>query len=104
MTTPENLTLAGPIRVRRRRPKKRWLFVILFILVVPSASFAFWLNRELHRPIAHAKANDYIEIPRRSTPEGIVNKLVSEGVLRHKWPLLLYIKLTRSAKLLKAGE
>jgi cell division protein YceG involved in septum cleavage len=25
-------------------------------------------------------------------------------VLRHKWPLLLYIKLTGSTKLLKAGE
>jgi len=30
--------------------------------------------------------------------------LLSEGVIRRKWPLLLYIKLTGSAKLIKAGE
>src|SRR6185436_7936914 len=63
-----------------------------------------WLYRALHLPIAHAKAAEYIEIPRKSTPEGIVNKLVSEGVLREKWPLLFYIKLSGSAKLIKAGE
>jgi cell division protein YceG involved in septum cleavage len=48
--------------------------------------------------------NEYIEIPKRSTPESIANKLVSEGIIRRKWPFLLYIKLTGSAKLIKAGE
>ncbi|HVS20751.1 MAG TPA: endolytic transglycosylase MltG, partial [Pyrinomonadaceae bacterium] len=68
------------------------------------ATFSLWLYRELHLPVAHGKANDYIEIPRRSTPEGIANKLVSEGVLRRKWPFLFYLKITGSAKLIKAGD
>src|SRR5437660_2335090 len=58
----------------------------------------------MQSPASHDKANDYIEIPRRSTPESIANKLLSEGVIRRTWPLLLYIRLTGSAKLIKAGE
>jgi UPF0755 protein len=58
----------------------------------------------MRSPASHAMANEYIEIPKRSTPESIVNKLVSDGVIRRKWPFLLYIKLTGSAKLIKAGE
>jgi len=65
---------------------------------------SLWLYRELHTPVAHTKANDYIEIPRRSSPESIVNKLLSEGVIHRSWPLLFYIKVTGSAKLIKAGE
>jgi len=80
------------------------LLAIVIILIVAPAAFGLWIYRELHLRVSHNKATDYIEIPRRSTPEGIVNKLVSEGVVRHKWPLLIYIKLSRSAKLIKAGE
>jgi UPF0755 protein len=78
--------------------------VILIIIVTVTAAFSFWLYRELHGPVAHGKANDYIEIPRRSTPEGIANTLVADGVIRRTWPLLFYIKLTGSAKLIKAGD
>jgi UPF0755 protein len=77
---------------------------ILAIVFVVTAIFSLWLYRELHTPVAHGKANDYIEIPRRSTPEGIANKLLAEGVIRRTWPLLFYIKLTRSAQLIKAGD
>src|SRR5437762_10378331 len=58
----------------------------------------------MRSPASHDNANDYIEIPRRSTPESIANQLLSEGVIRRTWPLLLYIKITGSAKLIKAGE
>src|SRR6266852_3604599 len=86
------------------KKKKRLLIGILTLLLVAGAGFLLWFYRTLHLPVTHAKAAEYIEIPRKSTPEGIVNKLVSEGVLRQKWPLLFYIKLTGSAKLIKAGE
>lgn len=74
------------------------------LLVAVPAVFSLWLYRELHLPVAHGKANDYIEIPRKSTPEGIANRLLAEGVIRRTWPLLFYIKLTGSAKLIKAGD
>jgi len=78
--------------------------VVLVVLFAATGVFSLWLYRELHVTVAHGKANDYIEIPRRSTPEGIANKLLAEGVIRRTWPLLFYIKLTRSAKLIKAGD
>jgi UPF0755 protein len=83
---------------------KRWLVRIAILVVVFALGAGVWLYRDLHSPVAHAKANEYIEVPRGSTPEGIVNKLVSEGVLRRKWPLLLYLKATGKAKLIRAGE
>src|SRR5229473_7673066 len=86
------------------KKKKRLLIGILALLLAGAVGFSLWFYRALHLPVTHAKAAEYIEIPRKSTPEGIVNKLVSEGVLRQKWPLLFYIKLTGSAKLIKAGE
>jgi UPF0755 protein len=85
---------------------KTWRFLIavaVLLLAVPAA-FSLWLYRELHAPVAHSKANDYIEIPRGSSPEGIANKLLAEGVIRRTWPLLFYIKLAGSAKLIKAGD
>ena len=90
--------------IKTRKARKRlWLGILGFPLLV-AAIFSLWLYRELHTPVAHGKANDYIEIPRRSNPESITNKLLSEGVIRRTWPLLFYIKITGSAKLIKAGE
>jgi len=80
------------------------LIAIAVILLAVPAVFSIWLYRELHRPYTHNRANDYIEISRRTSPESITNKLVNEGVLKRAWPLLLYIRLSRSAKLIKAGE
>src|SRR5438067_11006304 len=87
-----------------KKRTRRILLAIVFLLIAAPCTFTIWLYRELQSPASHEKANDYIELPRRSTPESIANKLLSDGVIRRKWPLLLYIKLTRSAKLLKAGE
>ena len=89
-----------PIKKRTRRI----LLTIVILLVAAPAAFALWLYREMRAPASHAMANEYIEIPKRSTPESIANKLVSDGVLSRKWPFLLYLKLTGSAKLIKAGE
>src|SRR5213080_865512 len=82
----------------------RILLAIVFLLIAAPCTFTLWFYNELHATVAHGKTNDYIEISRKSTPEGIVNKLVSEGVLRRKWPLLFYIKVTGKAKLIRAGE
>jgi len=89
-----------PIKKRTRRI----LLTIVLLLIAAPAAFAIWLYSEMRSPVSHAMANEYIEIPKRSTPESVANKLVSEGVIRRKLPFLLYLKLTGSAKLIKAGE
>lgn len=82
----------------------RILLLLAILLLVGAGGFSIWLYRELNAPLVHSKSADYIEVPRRSTPDGIANRLLTEGILRRTWPLLLYIKLTGNAKLIRAGE
>ena len=89
---------------RRRKKILRALLYLAIFTAIVAAGLAIWIYRDLHAPVIHAKANDYIEITRGSTPDAIANKLVAEGVLQREWPLLLYIRVTGSAKLIKAGE
>jgi UPF0755 protein len=86
---------------------KRRLKIIslaLFLFFVAGGALFFWAYRDLHAPRDHDKAEQYIEIPRGLSPSQIVGKLASEGVIKHEWPLLVYIKWTGAAAHLKAGE
>lgn len=84
--------------------RKKLALLIILLLCAAIGVGLYWSYRELHAPVAHGKAGSYIEIPRGSTPTEIVNKLIAEGVIRHSWPLLVYIKLTGASSRLKAGE
>jgi len=82
----------------------RVILIIVILLFVVGAGFMFWVRRELQTSVTHAKADQYIEIPRGSTPDQIINNLEALGVIRHGWLLRLYIRLTNSGQTLKAGE
>lgn len=82
---------------------KRILLAIgLLILLAVSAS-AVWVYRDLHTPVRHARHGQYVEIPRGSSPASVINKLADEGIIRHKLPLTIYLKLTSNGSQLKAG-
>jgi UPF0755 protein len=83
---------------------KRILLGLGLTLVIATAGFAFWVYRNLSTPIAHTKQGQYIEIPRGSSPTAIINRLSEEGIINHKWPLMLYLKLSANGSQLKAGE
>jgi UPF0755 protein len=83
---------------------KRIILVVLLLILVTVSFTAFWVYRQLHTPVAHRMQGQYIEIPRGSSPTAIVNKLAAEGVITHKWPLMLYLRLTPAGSQLKAGE
>ncbi len=83
---------------------KRILLILFLILLIFSAGSAAWVYRDLHTPIRHTKQGHYVEIPRGSSPTAVVNKLATEGIIKHEWPLLLYLKLTSNASQLKAGD
>lgn len=83
---------------------KRLLVGALLVLLLVVGGLSIWLYRDLHNPIAHTHSAEYIVIPRGSSPDAVVRKLVAEGLLRHRWPLLLYIRLTGAGARLKAGE
>jgi len=83
---------------------KRILLAIgLLVLLAVSAS-AVWVYRDLHTPVKHAKHGQYVEIARGSSPASVINKLADEGIIKHKLPLTLYLKLTSNGSQLKAGE
>lgn len=84
--------------------RKRLALSVILILFLAVAGLIFWANRELHQPIKHDKASIYIEVPRGSSPAEIIKKLTSEGIIKHDWLLLSYIKLTGTGARLKAGE
>ena len=83
---------------------KRILLTILVILILGCAGAAYWVYKDLHTPVRHGKSDQYIDIPRGSSPSAVVRKLAAEGVIKHEWPLAIYIKLTGSGSRLKAAN
>lgn len=83
--------------------KRILLAIILLILITASAS-AIWVYRDLHTPVRHSKHGQFVEIPRGSSPATVISKLADEGIIKHKLPLTVYLKLTANGSQLKAGE
>ena len=83
---------------------KRILLIVFLLLLVIAGGATAWAYRDLHTPARHTKHGQYVEIPRGSSPTAVVNRLASEGIIKHRWPLTLYLKLTSQGADLKAGE
>ncbi|HVQ37155.1 MAG TPA: endolytic transglycosylase MltG [Pyrinomonadaceae bacterium] len=83
---------------------KRILLILFLLLLIISAGSAAWVYRELHTPVKHTKQGHYVEIPRGSSPSAVVSKLAAEGIIKHQWPFLLYLKFTSGGSQLKAGD
>jgi UPF0755 protein len=83
---------------------KRILLAIGLLAMITASASAIWVYRDLHTPIQHTKHGHRIEILRGSSPTTVVNKLAAEGIIKHKLPLMLYLKLTASGSQLKAGD
>jgi len=83
---------------------KRLILLLIVVGLLATAGLGAWTYYDLHKPIAHTKNGQYIEIPRGTSPSSIISKLVAEGVIKHEWPLKLYLKSTGAGATLKAGE
>lgn len=83
---------------------KRILLAILALIIAGVVGVGIWTYNDLRKPVTHSKSGHYIDIPKGSSPAAIIKKLSTEGVLKHEWPLKLYLKLTGKASTLRAGE
>ena len=83
---------------------KRLIILILALILLAGAASGAWVYSDLHKPVSHGKSGQFIEIPKGSSPTAIIKKLTDEGVLKHEWPLKLYLKGTGKGSTLKAGE
>ena len=83
---------------------KRLIILVILVALLAVAGTTAWTYSDLHKPVAHARTGQYIEIPKGSSPAAIVKKLVDEGVVKHELPLKIYLKSTGAGATLKAGE
>jgi UPF0755 protein len=83
---------------------KRFVLAIGLLVLLTASASAIWVYRDLHTPIQHTKHGQYVEIQRGSSPTAVVSKLADEGIIRYRWPLMVYLKLTANGSQLKAGE
>ena len=83
---------------------KRLLLLFLVLILLAGAASGYWVYSDLRKPVNHGKSGQFIEIPKGSSPAAIIKKLTDEGVLKHEWPLKLYLKGTGKGATLKAGE
>ncbi|HLM59382.1 MAG TPA: endolytic transglycosylase MltG, partial [Pyrinomonadaceae bacterium] len=58
----------------------------------------------LNTSTPHAKANQFIQIPKGSTTNEIIGKLVAEGVLKNELPTQIYLRSFGDASKIQAGE
>lgn len=83
---------------------KRLILLIIVVGILAVAGLGFWTYSDLHKPITHGKTGQYIDIPKGTSPSAIVHRLATEGVIKHEWPLKLYLKATGKGSTLRAGE
>ncbi len=84
--------------------KLRLLLISILLIALFAGGFCLWLYRELHTPLTHSAAEQYVEIPRGSSPAQTISRIKSAGVIGREWPLLLYIRARGLGPGLKAGE
>jgi UPF0755 protein len=76
--------------------------VAILLAIFGLACFAFMSELETREP--NPAAGRIINVPAGSTPDSIVGILSSNGVIKHEWPLKLFIRFSGSGKSLKAGD
>ena len=83
---------------------KRVIILFVLLLILACAGALLWVRQELQEPKLHSQGEQYLAIPKGSTPDQIINNLQSLGVIRRGWLLRIYVRLTGSGTRLKAGE
>ncbi|HEY9684821.1 MAG TPA: endolytic transglycosylase MltG [Oculatellaceae cyanobacterium] len=85
----------------------RFLKIIIALLLVGAIGLGiayFMFSSEIETSVPHTAAGQIINVPAGSTPDSICTLLESKGVVKHALPLKLYIRLSHSGAVLKAGD
>jgi UPF0755 protein len=79
---------------------KRLVLAVLLVLLIASGLAV----RDLFLPFQGYPGRQYVEISPRTRAPAVASRLVSEGVLAHRWPFLALYVLGRYRHRLQAGE
>lgn len=80
------------------------LFFLFIFVALITVGVSFWIYKSINTPHAHAKASQYIQIPKGATPNEIIGKLAAEDILAAELPTLVYLRSFGDASRLQAGE
>jgi UPF0755 protein len=80
------------------------LFVIFLVLIITVGGVSYWIYSSLNKPHEHAKANQFIQISKGSTPNEIIGKLSAEGILQSELPVQIYLRSFGDSTKMQAGE
>src|SRR5215213_3452659 len=80
------------------------LFILFIISVAALGGVAYWIYSAVNRPHQHDKANQFIVIPKGSSPTEIIEKLTAEGIIKSSMPTLIYLRTFGDPGKLKAGD
>jgi UPF0755 protein len=81
------------------------ILIILFIISVAAlGGVSYWIYSSVNLPHRHDKANQFIQIPKGSSPTEIIDKLTAEGVIKSSTPTLIYLRAFGDPAKLKAGD
>jgi UPF0755 protein len=81
------------------------VLVALFAAVVFAfGAFFYWLSSTVNSSVTHAKATQFIVIPKGTTPNEIIDKLAEEGIISNASATKNYLRFFGDASKLKAGE
>lgn len=81
--------------------------IILGVFLVSAlllGGVLYWIFSSMNNANNHAKAEEFIEIEKGSSPNQIIEKLEAEGILANKLPVQIYLRTFGNAKNLQAGE
>ncbi len=80
------------------------LFVLFILSLVAVGAVSYWIYNSLNTPAQHQKANQFIQIPKGSSTNEIINKLAAEGILKNQLPVQIYLRSFGDAGKIQAGE
>jgi UPF0755 protein len=80
------------------------LFVIFLVLIIAVGGVSYWIYSSLNKSHEHAKANQFIQISKGSTPNEIIGKLSAEGILESELPVQIYLRSFGDSTKMQAGE
>ena len=80
------------------------VLIILLLVVIGIAGVSYWTYRTVNTPVQHTHANDFIAIPKGSSPRQIVDQLVDAGILPSHVATMIYLRTLGDAGNLQAGE
>jgi UPF0755 protein len=77
------------------------LFVIVLLIF---GGLYFWISGAMNTKVSHAKANQYIQIPKGSSTNEIIEKLAAEGIVENTFAMKNYLRFFGDASKIRAGE